>query len=169
MERGEKENELKTLFLSLAAGALLAGCATTEITDENIRAAAQSLDFGDSSSATLVQKAWKASAGKDYPELFAYTQRCVELYGEEGKRMNAALTEFEPPQRAAQLWALNDVGTCLFIMAHAYEDLDMYPEATKTYKALAEDYSFSQCWDEKGWFWHPAADAARKAEKYKNW
>lgn len=49
--------------------------------------------------------------------------------GEQGKRMNASLTTFEPPETAARMWAFNDVGTCLFIMANAYEDLKMYPEA----------------------------------------
>jgi pyruvate carboxylase len=155
------------IFLILTMAAFLISCATAKITDNDIQARAQTLDFGDSSSATLAGKAWQASDGKDYPALFAYTQKCVELYGAEGKRMNDALTAFEPPDRAAKQWALNDVGTCLFIMANAYVELEMYPEAVETYKTLANDYKYSQCWDPKGWFWHPAANADMKAEQYK--
>ena len=75
---------MRKLNLILAVSVFFIGCATVEVADESIQAAAESLDFGDSTSATLVTKAWKASAKKDYPELFAYTQRCVRLYGEEG-------------------------------------------------------------------------------------
>ncbi len=153
----------------LCAAALAGGCATTDVTESTIQATTKTLDYGDFSSQTLVAKAWKASASKNYPELLAYTRRCVELYGEQGKRMNAELTGFEPEITAAEKWALNDVGTCLFIMANAYVDLEMYPEATHAYRTLADDYRFAQCWDPKGWFWRPADGAARKADKYKNW
>jgi len=65
------------------------------------------------------------------------------LYAAEDKKMNAELTGFEPISIAAQLWALNDVGSCLFIMANAYEELKMYPEAAETYTILANDYTCS--------------------------
>jgi hypothetical protein len=148
---------------------LFISCTPAKVTHEDIQTKAETLDFGDSTSATLARKAWEASADKNYPELFAYTQKCVELYGAEGKRMNAELTDFEPPETAAQQWALNDVGTCLFIMANAYEELEMYPQAAEAYRTLASDYEYAQCWDPKGWYWHPAAGADVKADKYKNW
>ena len=160
---------MKKTILLLTISLFTVSCATVEITDEVIQAKAEELDFGDSRSVTLANKAWEASAKKKYPELLAYTQRCVELYGEEGKRMNAALTDFEPPERAAEQWALNDVGTCLYIMANAYVDLEMYQEAAATYRTLAADYNYAQCWDPKGWFWQPAATAELSADKYKNW
>jgi len=160
---------MRTAILILTVSVFAVSCATVEVTDENIQATADTLDFGDSTSATLMAKAWKASEKKNYPELFAYTQRCVRLYGEEGKRMNAALTDFEPANTAAEQWALNDVGTCLYIMANAYVELEMYQEAAAAYRSLATDYKYSQCWDPKGWFWRPAATAELNAKKYKNW
>ena len=159
---------MRQTFLLLAMAVMFISCTPAKVTHEDIQATAETLDFGDSTSATLVGKAWKASADKNYPELFAYTQKCVELYGAEGKRMNAELTDFAPPDTAAQYWALNDVGTSLFIMANAYEELKMYPEAADTYGTLASYYDFAQCWDPKGWYWHPAAGAYTKAEEYKN-
>ena len=157
---------MKMLCLILTAAVFLVSCAASKVTNQEINDASKSLDFGDFTSVTLAGKAWQASADKDYPELFAYTKKCVELYGEEGKAMNAKLSTFEPAETASEQWALNDVGTCLFIMADAYADLKMYPEAVKTYRTLAADYTYSQCWDQKGWFWQPAKGAEAKAKRY---
>lgn len=158
---------MRQTFLLLTMAVLFISCTPAKITHEDIQAKAETLDFGDSTSATLVGKAWEALDDRNYPEILAYTQKCVELYGAEGKRMNAELTDFAPADKAAQYWALNDVGTCLFIMANAYEKLRMYPEAAEAYGTLASDYDFAQCWDPKGWYWHPASGAYTKAEEYK--
>ncbi|MGB5605992.1 MAG: hypothetical protein WBN51_05685 [Gammaproteobacteria bacterium] len=157
---------MRKAFLLFTITVFLISCATAEITEKNIQATAETLDFGDYKSETLTARAWKAFADKDYPELFAYVQKNVELYGEEGKRMNAELTDFEPVETAAKKWALNDVGTSLWMMANAYADLKMYPEAVKAYRTLANDYTYSQCWDPKGWYWHPAEGASHKAKEY---
>ena len=134
------------------------------ISEEKIQATASTLDFGNFTSETLATRAWQAAENNDYLELFAYTQKCVELYGEEGKKMNAELTDFEPAETASKKWARNDAGTCLYIMAQAYEKLKMYPEAIQAYRTLASDYKYAQCWDPKGWYWHPAAGANLKAD-----
>jgi hypothetical protein len=158
---------MKQTLLLLAIAVFCISCTPAKVTHQEIQAKSETLDYGDSTSATLASKSWQALADKNYPELFAYTQRCYELYGEEGKKMNSELTDFEPLSTAAQLWALNDVGTCLYIKANAYEELKMYPEATETYSMLASDFTYAQCWDPKGWFWYPARGAEAKAKKYK--
>jgi hypothetical protein len=159
---------MKQTLLLLAIAVFCISCTPAKVTHQEIQAKSETLDYGDSTSATLASKSWQALADKNYPELFAYTQRCYELYGEEGKKMNSELTDFEPLSTAAQLWALNDVGTCLYIKANAYEELKMYPEATETYSTLASDFTYAQCWDPKGWFWYPARGAEAKAKKYKD-
>ncbi len=150
-----------TLALTLAAG-----CGANQITEAEIRAARDNADLGDASSRTLASKAWQASSDEDYPALFAYARECVQRYGRQGKAMNASMTDFAPPATAAAKWALNDVGTCLFIMAHAYADVGMYREASRSFRSLADGYSFAQCWDPKGWFWRPAEGARAKALQY---
>lgn len=80
--------------------------------------------------------------------------------------MNAELTTFAPIERVNRYWALNDAGTCTYIMATVYERRRMYPEAAQAFRSLAQDYRFAQCWDPKGWYWHPADGAAAKAKKY---
>ncbi len=147
----------------------IGGCASTDVTPARIEQVARTVDYGDSNAQTLLNKAWRALKKKDFPAALAFTQRCFEFYGEEGKAMNAELSTYEPEVTASSKWALNDVGTCMFIMGEAYIQLEMYSEASRTYKILAEDYTYAQSWDPKGWFWKPAADAALKARKYRNW
>ena len=60
-----------------------------------------------------------------------------------------------------QYWALNDVGTALFILGEAYRNAGQYEEAAQAYKKLINEYFYAQCWDPKGWFWKPA-EAAEK-------
>ncbi|NNE18845.1 MAG: beta-glucanase precursor [Myxococcales bacterium] len=157
---------MKPVCLSLALAMLAVACATTSVTEQQIEAVAAAVDYGDSSSETLAVKAWKAFDKKDYPEVLAYTRKCVDLYGEEGRKMNAELSAFEPSSTAATKWALNDVGTCLFIMGSAYQDLEMYPEAVEAYRTLVNDYNYAQCWDPRGWYWRPAEVAAPRVERY---
>jgi len=59
-------------------------------------------------------------------------------------------------------WALNDVGTSLFIKAEALKKAGKVDEAKKVYKELIDKYFYSQCWDPQGWFWKPA-EAAQQA------
>ncbi|MFK7888732.1 MAG: beta-glucanase precursor [Gammaproteobacteria bacterium] len=154
-------------ILSLALLALaLNACSPARVTTEQVSEVAKTLDYGDYRSYTLAGKGWDALAADDHAAVIAYTSKCVELYGERGKNMNAGLTLFPPVEKVNDYWALNDVGTCLFIMGSSYEKLRMYPEAAAAFRSLEEDFSFSQCWDPKGWYWQPAMVVAGKASKY---
>lgn len=120
-------------------------------------------DFGDQSSAVLTAKAWKAYADKDLAAVKAYTGRCVQLYEATAVSQQAALTAPVPTSNAEAVhanWALNDVGTCYFILGQALENANKADEAIKAYKTLVEKFAYAQCWDAKGWFWAPV-DAAR--------
>ena len=159
---------MRQIFSLLIITVFLISCSTAnKVTQQDIQTSAETLDYGDYTSQVLTTKAWEALDDKNYPAVFAYTQKCEELYGEEGKQMNDGLEYFASPEDAAELWALNDVGTSLYIMATAYEKLEMYPQASEAYKKLANDYSFAQAWDPKGWYWKPATGAASKVEQFK--
>ena len=158
---------MKKLLLIPVVLLFLIGCSTAKVSDSEIRAAADKIDYGNFKSETLTEKAWEAFKDKNYPELIAYADKNVELHGEEGARMNAELTGFEPIGTASTKWALNDVGTTLWMKANAYVEMKMYPEATATYELMVRDYKYAQCWDPKGWFWHPAENAHLKAKEYK--
>jgi len=121
-------------------------------------------DFGDNRSVTLTTKAWDALNKGDVEAVLAYTNKCLELYGEEAKKMQATLTDYPTGsnQEIFNYWALNDVGTCLFIQGQAYQKANMNEEAKAAYRKAVDDYKFAQAWDPKGWFWKPAEAAKEK-------
>lgn len=124
-------------------------------------AAAADAGANDSKSSTLTTNAWKALEAKDYDAAIATTNKCITLYKEQAVKMQAGLQAPAPKDTAAQLWALNDVGTCYFIQGKALDEKGDKKGATDAYKFLVDNLSFAQCWDPKGWFWKPG-DAARK-------
>lgn len=121
-------------------------------------------DFGDYRSVTLATKAWEALDKGDIEAVLVYTNKCIELYGEQARTMQASLKDYVTgtDKEIFSYWALNDVATCLFIQAEAYRKANMMDEAKEVYKKLIDNYSFGQCWDLKGWFWKPAEAAKEK-------
>ena len=117
------------------------------------------------SSSALTTKAWGALTAKDYDGAIAATKTCIDTFKPQALAMQKALTA-APSDKDATFaqWALNDVGTCLFIQAKAFEGQNKAKEALEDYKFLADNLPFAQCWDTKGWFWKPA-DAAKERLK----
>lgn len=122
-------------------------------------------DFGDLSSATLTKKAWEAFAAGDGDLVLAYTGTCRELYEAEARKQQASLVEFAPAEKAHDHWALNDVGTCLFIEGQLAEKQGDKAKATTAYRHLVDTLKYCQCWDTKGWFWKPAEAAADRLKE----
>jgi hypothetical protein len=125
-------------------------------------AASATYDFGDMTSATLTQKAWAAHEKKDVAAVKAFTGKCKEMFLAEAVKQQATLTAPAPKEKAFDYWALNDVGTCMFILGQALEASDDKAGAIAAYKLLVEQLSFAQCWDTKGWFWPPAGGAKQR-------
>ena len=128
------------------------------------------MDFGDRTSVTLTGKAWKALADKNYKDAVTYSKMCVELFEKQAVEMQKELKEPVPQgdnDAIHKKGALNDVGTCLYIMGQAFEKQDKNTEAVAAYKQLTEKVPFAQCWDPQGWFWKPAAAAKDRIEALK--
>ncbi|HQP09951.1 MAG TPA: tetratricopeptide repeat protein [Candidatus Omnitrophota bacterium] len=127
-------------------------------------AIAAAYNYGDFRSATLATKAWEALAAKDLEAVLAYTNKCIELYAEQAKKMQASLEDYPAGtnEEIFAYWALNDVATCLFIQGEAYRQEDMKDEALAAYQKVVDDYAYGQTWDVKGWFWKPAEAAQEK-------
>ena len=121
-------------------------------------------DFGDYSSSFLTTQAWKALLADDLDTVNAYTNKVIELYAGKAKQMQESMTEYawESKDKIFSFWALNDVGTSLFIKGEAYKKAEKNKEAKEAYKQLVDNYFYAQCWDPKGWFWKPA-EAAQEA------
>ncbi|MEI6438356.1 MAG: tetratricopeptide repeat protein [Candidatus Omnitrophota bacterium] len=122
------------------------------------------LDFGDMTSSTIAKKAWEALAKKDLNSVLAYVNKNLSLYGAQAREMQAGLKEFpwESQEKINSFWALNDVGTSLFILGQAYRNADKRTEALTVFNQVVKEYGFSQCWDTQGWFWKPAEAAQQQ-------
>jgi len=123
-------------------------------------------DFGDVSSSALVAKAWKAFGDKNQEAVDAYVGKALELYEDKAKEMQKSLTEYawESKEKIFSYWALNDVGTALFIKGEYYRSAGNAEEAKKAYQKLIDEFAYAQCWDPQGWFWKPAEAAAEKID-----
>ena len=120
------------------------------------------LDFGDNRSETLTVKAWQAIIANNNEVAIAYAKRCIDTYRPQAVAMQQALTAPVPNSDkdvVSSKWALNDVGTCYYILGQVYEREGNNKDATTAYQSLVTDLPFAQCWDPKGWFWSPATAA----------
>ncbi len=116
-------------------------------------------EFGDFSSSTLTAKAWQAMDRREYRDAVVFAKKCVELYGKQAVEMQESQSEPVPgnlKEEVAKQWALNDAGTCLFILGQAYERMDKGTEALIAYRKLLGEMSFAHSWDTRGWYWMPA-------------
>jgi hypothetical protein len=122
-------------------------------------------DFGDYSSATLTGKAWEEYGKENYEMAMVYITKCKEMYLKTAKEQQASLSDFAPAEKAHDFWALNDVGTSLFIEGQLLEKQGKTREALAAYTLLVNELGFAQCWDTKGWFWRPAEAAAARLKQ----
>ena len=115
-------------------------------------------------SSTLTAKAWEALAKKDLESVKAYVEKNIAMYGARAKEMQASLKEFawESQEKIFSYWALNDVGTSLFVLGQAERNAGQKDAALATFKTLVNEYGYSQCWDPQGWFWKPAEAAQQQ-------
>jgi len=129
------------------------------------RRESQKFDFGDEKPETLTLKAWEALNKKDETTLLAYSLRCIELYEKEAKTQQSALEGFAPSGSEADYQSLNNVAAAYFIQAEFYKYKKAWDKATKAYQIVAQDFSFGQYWDPRGWWWKPSEISAGEIEK----
>ncbi|MBF0123183.1 MAG: tetratricopeptide repeat protein [Candidatus Omnitrophica bacterium] len=122
------------------------------------------LDFGDMTSQVIVRKMWDSLGKKNLEEVVAYNMKLEHLYSKTAKDMQIPLKEYPqlPAEKIHMYWALNDVGTGMFVLGEAYDAAGMKAEAKKAYQKVISDYFYAQCWDPQGWFWKPADAAQQK-------
>ena len=117
------------------------------------------LDFGDYSSSFLVTQAWKALGDNNKDAVLAYTDQVLARYQDEARTMQGSLTEYpwQPNEKVFSYWALNDVGTALYIRGEAYRKAGELDKAKEAYQRLIDEFFYAQCWDPswKG-FWKPS-------------
>ena len=122
-------------------------------------------DFGDHSSAYLTMKAWEASGKKDYQAVWAYTQKCTDLYRNEAVRQQNSLTVFPSAEKQSVFSALNNVATCYFIRGEVLMRQEKWPQARNTFQIVIDQFGFAQYWDPRGWYWKVAEKSEESIEK----
>ncbi len=162
---------MKKLTTLLTVAVFVIGCASSKAPKQ---VAAGELDYGDFTSQTLTTNAWNALNAGSYAIAIKYTEKCVELYAEKAKEMQAVM-KAQPPSRSKKtadavhaFWALNDVGTSYFIRGEALVKLDKKAEAVAAYRVVMDQFNYAQTWDPKGWFWSPAEAASKKVTMLSN-
>ncbi|TWU01890.1 tetratricopeptide repeat protein [Neorhodopirellula pilleata] len=154
-----KSRIVRCLLLTLAMTLLFRGTGQAE--------EAVPVSFPQETSGELTTAAWESFNAKNYDKAIAYAKECIKRHGQEAIEMQKSLTEPVPSsdqEAVHSKWALNDVGTCYFIIGQALEKQSKPADAIKAYKKLVDTVAFAQCWDPQGWFWKPA-DAAKKQIK----
>ncbi len=146
-------------FLALAV--LVVGCASTGAPNPNA-----AVDYGDYTSQTLTTNAWNALTDEQYELAIRYTEKCIELYGEKAREMQAGLDETPHFKRVHDYWALNDVGTSYFIQGEALAKLGRTEEALASFEVVKSEFTYAQTWDPKGWFWKPSDAAYSRIQRY---
>ena len=114
------------------------------------------------SSSALATRAWDALRRKEYAGARQAARRCRELYRAQAENMQKALTTLPDKETAPQKWALNDVGTCTYILGQAAEAENQREEAMTAYREVIDKYLFAQCWDPQGWYWQVAVAARER-------
>lgn len=119
-------------------------------------------DFGDNKSETLTAKAWDALIEKDYDAVLAYAKRCVSLYESRAKTQQNLLEELPKGDDVFQYWALNDVGTCYYLIGEAYCAKKKYELAKRAYRKVIKKLPFAQCYDPAGYHVKVAVSCEKK-------
>ena len=122
---------------------------------------------GGVTSADLTNAAWAALGNKEYQRAVDLARQCIGLFESQAIQQQNALKEAPPKgvvseeqkQIIFKNWALNDVGTCYYILGLALEALGRKSEALEAYKATLR-FPYARTWDPKGWFWSPAEAAS---------
>lgn len=134
------------------------------IAQEAVVATETTYNFGDFRSSTLVTKAWGALNARDMKAVLAYTDKCLELYTENARTMQAELSDYPAgdQQKIFSYWALNDIATALYIQGEAYRQAGKNEEAKKAFGRIVAEFSYGQTYDPASKaFWKPA-DAAKE-------
>ncbi|MCM8531329.1 MAG: FecR family protein [Lentisphaeraceae bacterium] len=140
----------------------------TDLIQEKPESVEVGIDFGDSTSKTLMMKAWEALAAENDKHAIIYSEACINLYMSNALRMQQTLNAPVTGEDIHTYWALNDVGTCMLIKGDALQKMNDKQGAIQIYQELVQKLRYSQCWNEDGFYWKPADSAIEKIKALEN-
>lgn len=104
-------------------------------------------------------KAWKAKAKRDWNEVIRLADHAERKWGAKARELNAGLDDYPKGQAARNYAVLNELATITLLKAGALKEKGDKAGALAAYRKIVEDYTYGQCWDNKGWWWQPAKSA----------
>ena len=113
-------------------------------------------DFGNYTTETLTNKAWKSWDTEDFRGVELFTKKCIDLWGEKARAMQQEMNDFAKGSFIPFFWAVNDVGTCYFVLGMMYEKQNNFEKAREMYETIIKELGYAQCWDPKGHYWKVA-------------
>lgn len=113
----------------------------------------------------VTSKAWDALAAEDWDGVERLANRATRTWGANAKKTNDGLSKFPSADEAKVFANLNELATVMFLKGEALRKKGDTDGALAAYYTLLADYNFGQCWDQKGWWWQPAAAARDQIRK----
>jgi len=103
----------------------------------------------NATSRELTMAAWEALDQRNYQAVEQLTKKCIELYGDEARHQQAELKNFPVKAESDTYQALDDVGTCYFILGEAMMQQERYQEAKVVFERILDEFLFDQCWADR--------------------
>ena len=102
-------------------------------------------------------KAWDALAKNDFNTVERLANESVRKWGEQARKRNNELFRLPSAKEAKKYNTLNELATIVWLKGEALLKKGDRDGALATYYTVIADYEFGQTWDNKGWYWSPAA------------
>ncbi len=125
-------------------------------------------DFGNYTTETLTIKAWKSWDREDYRGVELYANKCIELWAARAREMQKKMQGFARGSFIPYYWAVNDIGTCHFILAMTYQKQKQFAKAHQMYQTVIDDFAYAQCWDPRGHYWKVAEVSQERLDELNN-
>ncbi|MBT5914879.1 MAG: hypothetical protein HOH60_00875 [Opitutae bacterium] len=107
----------------------------------------------------VTSKAWEAFGKNDFNAVERLANESVRRWGEKAREHNNELFKLPSAKEAKKYNTLNEIATIVWLKGEALFKKGDRDGALAAYYAVVADYEFGQTWDNKGWYWSPAASS----------
>ena len=107
----------------------------------------------------VTRKAWEALGINDFNTVERLANESVRRWGEQARVRNNQLFRLPSAKEAKKYNTLNEVATIVWLKGEALFKKGDRDGALAAYYTVVADYNYGQTWDNKGWYWSPAASS----------
>jgi len=105
----------------------------------------------------LTGKAWSALGKNNFDEVERLANEAVRRWGENARKRNNGLSKLPSTKEAKGYATLNELATIVWLKGEALLKKGDREGALAAYYTVLADFNYGQTWDNKGWYWSPAA------------